>query len=204
MIRNPWFTLVVGLMVGLAFGYVLAERQPVPPARALRLGAPQGTAQSGGLPEGHPPVDGAAGAENQAVDRQIAELQTLLAQSPGDTGLMVALGNANFDAGRWQDARVWYERALEDPNRVDANIVTDLAVVYRNLGKPQLSLEMLDRAISLDDDHWQALYNKVVVLHFDLHEHDAARQALHELQAIAETDPDVPDLSALAREVEGS
>ena len=25
MFKNPWFTLVIGLMLGLALGYVLAE-----------------------------------------------------------------------------------------------------------------------------------------------------------------------------------
>jgi tetratricopeptide (TPR) repeat protein len=205
MFKNPWFMLVVGLMVGLAVGYVLAERQPIPPAKALRAGAPQAAAQGGALPEGHPPLDsGAASPESRALERQIAELQTLLTQNPGDVGLMVALGNANFDAGRWQDARVWYERALEDPGRVDPNIVTDLAVVYRNLGEPRRSLELLDRAIALDDDHWQAWYNKVVVLHFDLHEHGAARDALNRLRALAEGNPQVPDLTAISREVEGS
>jgi len=29
MIKNPWFTLVIGLMVGLALGFVLAERQAI-------------------------------------------------------------------------------------------------------------------------------------------------------------------------------
>lgn len=205
MFKNPWFMLVVGLMVGLAVGYVLAERQPIPPAKALRAGAPQAAAQGGALPEGHPPLDsGAASPESRALERQIAELQTLLTQNPGDVGLMVALGNANFDAGRWQDARVWYERALEDPGRVDPNIMTDLAVVYRNLGEPRRSLELLDRAIALDDDHWQAWYNKVVVLHFDLHEHGGARDALNRLRALAEGNPQVPDLTAISREVEGS
>ena len=31
MYRNPWLTLILGLMVGLVIGYVLAEQQPVPP-----------------------------------------------------------------------------------------------------------------------------------------------------------------------------
>jgi tetratricopeptide (TPR) repeat protein len=206
MFKSPWFTLVVGLMVGLAVGYVTAERQPIPPGKALRLGLQQAAGPGEGLPEGHPPIGSGAAAdpETQGVNRQIAELQNLLAQNPGDVGLMIALGNANFDAERWQDARVWYERALTDDRRADPNTVTDLAVVYRNLGQPQRSLELLDRAIALDDNHWQAWYNKVVVLHFDLHQHDAALQALRKLQSIAVTDSQVPDLAAISREVEGS
>ena len=69
MHRNPWFTLILGLMVGLIVGYVLAERQAVPPAKAIRLGLnPQAAAQQGeDLPEGHPPVDGPSAANAQRL-----------------------------------------------------------------------------------------------------------------------------------------
>ena len=99
MFKNPWFTLVIGLMVGPALGYVFAERQTIPPGKALRLGAQAGQQGGDGLPEGHPPVDGDSmpNPEAQALDRQIAEIQTLLAQSPEDVGLMVALANTYFD-----------------------------------------------------------------------------------------------------------
>ena len=48
MFKNPWVTLVIGLMVGLALGYVFAERQPIPPGKALRLGTPQAAVQDSG------------------------------------------------------------------------------------------------------------------------------------------------------------
>jgi tetratricopeptide (TPR) repeat protein len=203
MHRNPWFTLILGLMVGLVLGYVLAERQPVPPAKAMARPASQGP--QAGLPEGHPPVEGpgAATPEQQQLAQQAAELQQMLAQSPGDSRLMVALGNLYFDAGRWQEARMWYERSLEGAAD-DPNVITDLAVVYRNLEQQQRALELLDRAIEIRADHWQAWYNKVIVLHFDLHEHDRAAEALKRLKAIAASDPSVPDLSSLEAEVLGS
>ena len=206
MFKNPWFTLVIGLMVGLALGYVFAERQPIPPGKALRLGVGPGAVEDASLPEGHPPVDPnlQANPEAQRLGQQIAEIQTLLAQNPGDSGLMISLANANFDAGRWRDARVWYERAMEDERYVNPDVITDLAVVFRNLQQPQQSLELLDRAISIDEGHWQAWYNKVVVLHFDLHDHDGARAAFQQLKSIAAGDPQVPDLTAIGREVMGS
>lgn len=203
MHRNPWFTLTLGLMVGLVLGYVFAERQPVPPAKAITRPASSGA--QAGLPEGHPPVEGpgAATPEQQQLAKQAAELQQMLAQSPGDSRLMIALGNLYFDAGRWQEARMWYERSLEGAAD-DPNVITDLAVVYRNLQQQQRALELLDRAIEIHADHWQAWYNKVIVLHFDLHEHDRAAEALERLKTIAAGDPSVPDLSALEAEVLGS
>ena len=123
MFKNPWFTLLIGLMVGLALGYVFAERQSIPPGNALRPGAPQVASQAGGLPDGHPPVDqNAPNPETQFFEDQISEIQGLMAQNPGDVGLMVALADAYFEVARttgksnqWQEARVWYERAMMIP-----------------------------------------------------------------------------------------
>ncbi len=58
MFRNPWLTLVLGLMAGLILGYVFAEQQPVPPAKALRQGINPAAGQNESLPDGHPPVEG--------------------------------------------------------------------------------------------------------------------------------------------------
>ncbi len=88
MHRNPWFTLIFGLMVGLIIGYVMAEHQAVPPAKAIRLGlSPQAASQQGeALPDGHPPVDGASGADAQRLRQQVAEIEGLLAANPNDAG----------------------------------------------------------------------------------------------------------------------
>jgi tetratricopeptide (TPR) repeat protein len=198
--KNPWFTLIAGMMVGLVLGYVFAERQQIPPARAMA--GPGGAAgQQGGLPDGHPPIEATgAGPEEQRLAQQAAELQQMLAQTPGDPRLMVALGNLYFDAGRWQNARMWYERSMEI-ERGDPNVITDLAVVYRNLDQPETALELLDRAIGVSSDHWQAWYNKVVVLNFDLHRHDEAAEAFGRLKTIAAANPEVPDLTPLEKEV---
>lgn len=202
MYRNPWFTAILGLIVGLVLGYVFAERQPVPPGRALSLGAGQSAGQSGAMPEGHPPVDAAAGQENQLFRQQVTEIQNLLAANPSDPGLMAALGNLYFDASRWEEAEVWYQRALEIDSE-NPNIITDLAVVYRNLKQPDRSLELLDRAIGIRSDHWQAWYNRVVILQFDLHDHDQAASSLKTLQQLRANNPSIPDLSPLEKEVLG-
>ncbi|MGD9254037.1 MAG: tetratricopeptide repeat protein [Holophagae bacterium] len=204
MHRNPWFTLVIGLLVGLVIGYVLAERQPIPPAKALRLGLdPQGATQAEALPEGHPPIEGAAAGEAQRLREQVAEIEALLASNPDDAGLMAAMGNVYFDGSRWPEAREWYERSLEvSPG--NPNVMTDLAVVHRNLGQSQRTVELLDQVLSIAPTHWQALYNKVVVYQFDLHQHDAAADALRALQELKKGNSEIPDLSGLEKEVFGN
>lgn len=202
MFRNPWFTLVLGLMAGLILGYVFAEQQAVPPAKALR----QGVAPAGGsnepLPEGHPPIEGQNAAASQQLRQQVAEIEGLLASNPDDPKLMAAMGNIYFDAGLWNEARVWYERSLSVAPG-DVNVITDLAVVFRNLQQPQRTIELLDQAISLSPDHWQAWYNKVVVFQFDLHEHEKAASSLARLKELKQQNPAIPDLSAIEREVTG-
>jgi hypothetical protein len=127
--KNPWFTLVLGAMVGLVLGYVLAERQQVPPAKAAVRQQAAAAGQQG-LPEGHPPVDAttnATGGGAQGLAAQAAELEGLLARTPNEPRLMVGLGNLYFDAGRWTEARLWYERAMEiesGPNVARHAVVT--------------------------------------------------------------------------------
>jgi tetratricopeptide (TPR) repeat protein len=203
MHRNPWFTLILGLMAGLVIGYVLAEGQPIPPAKAIRLGlGPQSAQQGSQLPEGHPSVDGPSAAEAQRLRQQAAEIESLLATNPNDAGLMAAMGNLYFDAKLWPQAREWYEKSLQVSSD-DPNVLTDLSVVYRNLGDFQGSIGLLDRAIAVDPAHWQAWYNKVVVYHFDLHQHDDAADALRALQELKKDNAAIPDLSGLEKEVLG-
>ena len=196
MFKSPWFTLILGLMLGLGLGYVLAERQPVPPARALALAAGQGAGGSSAVPPDHPPV--AEGAAPAADSRELATQ----AQDPRSVPTLTALGNLYFDHSRWPEAKGWYERSLElKPD--DTNVLTDLAVVNRNLGKYDEALRLLDRALGLDGHHWQALYNKVIVLHFDLHKSDQARAALQRLETLRADHPEIPDMSKLKAEISG-
>jgi len=205
MYKSWWFNLILGAMVGLAVGYALAERQPVPPARAMMEGMAGDGA--GAVPPGHPPVSGAGEAAavpgDPELDRQVAELEKALRRRPGDPDLLTALGNLYFDAGRWAQAREAYEAARQSrPD--DASLLTDLAVCYRNLHEPERALDLLDRALENDPGKWQALFNKVVVLHFDLHRHAEAREALAALERMKRENPQIPDLSGLEKEIAGN
>ncbi len=62
---------------------------------------------------------------------------------------MAAMGNIYFDASRWPEARDWYEKALQVSSG-DPNVLTDLAVVYRNLGEHERTIELLDQALAAD------------------------------------------------------
>ncbi len=197
MLKNPVFTLVLGLLAGLAIGYVLAEHQAVPPA-------PASGAVAAGVPVAMPPVaaDGPTIAARERLRAEVTRLEGLLAQNPTDSRLMVSLANLYYDANQWPAARSWYERALELQGD-DPNVLTDLAVVYRALGEFDLALQRLDAATALAPTHRQSVYNRVVILHFDLHRHDEARTALARLKEMTAGQPQIPDFAGLEREVLG-
>ena len=196
MTKNPWLTFVGGLMIGLVLGYVIAERQAVPPA--VSLAPPSGPSASSAPQKVAAQNSGSPGPAE--VEKQLSEIRNLLAQNPGDAALLVALGNIYFDAKRWEEARLSYEEAIETlPD--DPNVLTDLAVVYRNLDKPERALEILAEVINAAPKHWQAVYNRVIILHFDMHKHDEAAAALDALESLAKDDSRIPDLGGLAAQV---
>lgn len=202
MLKSPVFTLVVGLMVGLALGYVLAERESIPP-HAERPATSQGN-----LPPGHPPIDQSQsesqnpGKDDSELAQQSASLRAMLQKNPNDAKVLASLGNLYYDHSRWPEAKGWYERALKvAPD--DTDVMTDMAVVERNLGAHEEALQTLDRALKIDPHHWQALYNKVIILNFDLHRPQEAAAVLDELEGLRKDHPEIPDLSSLKAQIAG-
>jgi hypothetical protein len=106
--------------------------------------------------------------------------------------------NALFDSEKWAEAADAYTEYLKSaPGNVDA--LTDLGICYRQMSDFEGALRQLDRALALDSRHWKALYNKVIVLAFDLHRKAEAEKLLVRLQALQ---PDNPDVKKLQREVD--
>lgn len=138
--------------------------------------------------------------EAEAPSDVVADLQEKLDQNPDDRAAIVKLANYYYDRGEWTEAEEWYERALEI-SADDPNVLTDLAVVQRNLGEPQLSLETLAKALAVKPDHWQAIYNKAVVLLIDLDQAAAAEDLIDELESMRAAYPDIPELDSLRAQI---
>ncbi|MEM6795808.1 MAG: tetratricopeptide repeat protein, partial [Acidobacteriota bacterium] len=77
--------------------------------------------------------------------------------------------------------------------------MTDLGATLRNLQQPREALELFKRVSDQRPDHWQALFNQVLILAFDLGDLDSAGVALDSLRSLQPTNPDV---QRLATEVE--
>jgi tetratricopeptide (TPR) repeat protein len=97
------------------------------------------------------------------VMEQINLYKQRLEANPKDVDALVALGNANFDIQRFDNARELYLRVLEiEPKNV--RVRTDLASCYRNMRDVEQAFKELNRALSIDPKHETALYNLGVLL----------------------------------------
>jgi tetratricopeptide (TPR) repeat protein len=72
------------------------------------------------------------------------------------------LGDALLKAGRYEEARVQFERALSlDPNYPDA--LNNLGTVYNHEGHQLEAIQLITAAIRLQPDHRQARFNLAVI-----------------------------------------
>lgn len=109
----------------------------------------------------------------------------------------LARANAYYDQGKWNDAKNAFLGYLkENPN--DVNAIADLGVCYKELGDYDRALSNFNRVLVLNPGHWQALYNKIIVLGFHLDRKDEARKLMHDLQKLQ---PNHPDVRRLAEDV---
>src|SRR5262245_24666148 len=122
--------LVAGTCFGVLIGWIVGSQQ----ARPLPAAA---TAQ---------PAAHAAAPAQAAPSLDVARVTQLEAQArsePANASVREELGNAYFDAERYDQAATWYEGALKlDPKNV--NVSTDLAVAYYSTNQVDRAITQLD------------------------------------------------------------
>ncbi len=121
-------------------------------AMSLGVGGGSTAVQQGSGASSPPAVDA------KALEATVAGLQERLRQNPADTGVMIALGNAYYDAARWTEAIPWYEKALQ---AVPANtdVRTDLGTAYFYSGDIEKAKEQWFKSLEYDPDKVQTHYN---------------------------------------------
>jgi len=195
----------LGLLLGFAGAYLYLERAGGGPAGARAAADPHAglpgfdpgaTRDLPGGGGGAPPIGGGAPVSaDPAMRQQIAALQAAVDKDPGNYDLLVKLGNAAYDADDPRLAVDAYERALKVRDG-DPNVQTDLGVSYRNLGDADRALAMFDRALKADPKHWQAAFNKVVVIGLDRGDTKSAKVLLADLK---KKNPGLPSLDRLEK-----
>jgi len=179
--------LLAGLAFGILVGLATANAMRLEPALDLAgesgaAGAPRGPQAPTQMSGGPVPPDSQA----QGGAPMVAEINALkakLQQEPENLQVLARLANIYHDAGMWEQAVGYYERAVAlRPN--DPNLITDLGVCLRGLGRFDRALQAFEQAHALDPKHWQSLFNQAVVATFDLGRKDLALKAIEAMKAI--------------------
>lgn len=191
MNRDNLLFTVIGLLTGFIAGYVMHEvmaaRQPPRRSTAqIAQGASVPLSSSAEATTGAPAME------------QVQRLRRHVEENPDDADAIRLLANLNYDIQSWDRAVELYRRYLE-LRPEDPDVLTDLGASYRHLARPREALEQFRRARALEPDYWQARYNEILVLSFDLGDLAAARSAMQELLAL---EPENPDVKRLAAEID--
>jgi tetratricopeptide (TPR) repeat protein len=169
--------LVFGILIGFGSYHAIHTTPSLDSTQTTQTGAPEPRGPRAPTQTGGP--GGNAGAPMVA---RINEMKRILQDRPDDDAVLLALGNAYYDAAMWDQAVGYYERVVE--LKPGPDVLTDLGVCYRGLRDFDKALETFARANEMEPRHWQSLYNTVIVAVMDVGRVDVARQALDAMQAI--------------------
>ena len=118
---------------------------------------------------------------------------------PADYDTLVRLGNANFEAKRYDVAERWYKAALEKKPE-DIAVRSDLALIYFKHEPPQTekAIAELKRALSFDPENSLVLYNLTIV-YAQSGDLDAADSTLARLEKV---NPNAEDIAPLREKLQ--
>ncbi len=149
--------LVVGFVVGIVSGYLIARKPAPTPGTVARPVAPPANTLG-------------------SFAAEIRELRNIVQSDPDNRAAWVRLGNLYFDTDQYMEAIEAYTRALElEPD--DPDVITDRAIMYRRIGDFERAASEFRRAARLDPRHLNSALNLGVVLRYDLNDLEGALRA---------------------------
>lgn len=114
------------------------------------------------------------------LSSEIFQLEKKTMDNPDDVDSWIKLGNIYFDSNNYDKAINAYNQSLKIIPR-NADVLTDLGVMYERSGRPEIAVQNFDRAIEINPRHETSRLNKGVVLLYDLKDRAGALKALEEL-----------------------
>ncbi len=160
--------LLAGIYIGTLMPGLLAGTQ-TDTAASARQSAPQAALSGSGI--------------SDEVRGRILELERHVQHQSDDADAWIQLGNLYFDISNPPNAIRAYERALLlTPDNPD--VLTDLGIMYREAGKFEMAEQSFRKAAQINPKHQNALFNRGVVLFFDLGHKDDARRIWRQLLAV--------------------
>ena len=161
-------TLVVGFLGGIFYS---------------AMKSPSGNVQTASAPPSSSQQQSQSNISDEQA-RAILSLEQAVAADPTNADAWLQLGNVYYDTGNPPKSIKAYEKYLELRSGGDPNVLTDLGVMYRRNGQPEKAVEAFDKALALDPTHQQSLFNKGIVLRYDMNDRDGAIKAWQELLKI--------------------
>lgn len=111
------------------------------------------------------------------LQQQIKTLEAFLVKNPMNRQAWVQLGHRYFDSNNPIKAIEAYDKALEiDGN--DPDVLTDQAIMFRQLGWHEKAIETFQQANTLNPKHSNSLFNMGLVYSQDLGDKEKAKVAL--------------------------
>lgn len=183
--------LFAGLAFGFLLGFGLFRAIDTRPGHVAE--APASDEVPGPMGPAAATQTAGAGGGGAPMMAEINALKERVQKDPKDVQAWSRLANIYQDAGMFEQAIQFYQRAV-DLAPTNANVLTDLGICYQELKQFDKALDLLERAQKADPANWQSLYNIVVVAGLEMHRFDRADAAMARLQEIR---PDAPNLSQL-------
>ncbi len=117
-----------------------------------------------------------ASAPSIDYQKNINNLEAILAKEPTNRNAWVQLGHNYFDSNQPMKAIEIYAKALEmDDN--DPDVLTDQGIMYRRVGWFDKAIDNFEKANELNPSHVQSLYNLGIVYRDDLGGQEKAKEA---------------------------
>lgn len=107
------------------------------------------------------------GPEDNKLQEQIHNLEAEITANPENFQTWIQLGHLYYDSDQYPKAITAYTKSLEFHSG-DANLLTDLGVMYRRTKQPDKAISSFNQAIEKDPSHLPSRLNKGIVLFYDL------------------------------------
>lgn len=186
--ENVIFT-VCGFVLGMIAGALLLG----PWIARMQSDSPRSVTAGATATPGVAATDSAAASPVMTqVLQEINSLQAVLEKDPKNFSALVRLGNLYMDAMKWDRAADYYARAAAI--RRDPDVLTDLGICYRQMGRPEQALQIFEDVQQRQPEHWQSAFNQAIAL-ADLGRLAEARKIAERLKR---EHPDEPDVERLA------
>ena len=131
------------------------------------------------------PMPAPPGPSPLEVASKIETLKEIVKKDPKNLPAWVELGNLYFDSNQPKEAIEAYSQYLAiKPDNADVR--TDMAIMYRNLGEMDRALEQFQKAAQSDPKHVNSRYNIGIVL---LHDKQDIKGAIKAWEEYLKVDP---------------